>query len=98
MARRRVLRWLTAAVSIASMGLGSGSTAIQVAQGSEVQDEDGVRRPTLLFPAGTLADMILPDGTVQPLQSLTVRATEYTVGPNGPQAMPGPRSPAGWTW
>lgn len=79
--------------------IASGSAEIQVARGSEVQDEDGTRRPTLLFPAGTRADMILPDGTVQPLPSLTVRATEYTVGPNGPKAMPGPLvEPVGYTY
>ena len=37
--------------------------------------------------------MTLPDGSTQPLTSLTVRATEYTVGPNGPAAMPAPLPP-----
>ena len=30
----------------------------------------------------------MPDGTTQPITSLNVRATEFTVGPNGPKAMP----------
>jgi len=33
--------------------------------------------------------MHLADGTVQPLDSMNVRITEYTVGPNGDKAMPG---------
>lgn len=62
---------------------------MQVAQGSQVIDQDGARHAVTLFPAGTSATMLLPDGRTQPLASLTVRATEYTVGDNGPQAMPG---------
>lgn len=68
--------------------IASGAPGPQVAWGSEVVDEDGARQATLLFLAGTEASMVLPDGSVQPLPSLTVRATEYTVGPGGPKAMP----------
>src|SRR5262249_55649905 len=32
--------------------------------------------------------MELPDGGTQSLSTMQVRATEYTVGPNGPSAMP----------
>ena len=32
--------------------------------------------------------MVLPDGSTQPISSLAVRATEYTVGDAGPQTMP----------
>jgi RHS repeat-associated protein len=60
----------------------------QVARGSVVTDSSGTRQATLLFPAGTLAEHVFPDGSTQPLSTLRVRATEYTVGPNGPQAMP----------
>lgn len=67
--------------------LGAGNE-LQVAQGSRVSDADGSRQATILFPQGTTAEMVLPDGTRQPLTSLNVRATEYTVGDNGPQAMP----------
>ena len=45
------------------------------------------------MPAGTEAAMVLPGGTTQPLSTLHVRATEYTVGPNGPAAMPGELPP-----
>ncbi len=57
---------------------------MQVARGSEVTDNDGSRKATLIMPAGVTAR--LDDGT--PLDSMTVRATEYSVGANGPKAMP----------
>jgi RHS repeat-associated protein len=60
----------------------------QVAQGSIESDADGQRQATLIFPAGTEATMVMPDGSTQPLPHLTVRATEYTVGENGQRAMP----------
>lgn len=61
---------------------------MEIAQGSIVQDEDGSRQATLLFSSGTSATMILQDGSTHPLPTISVRATEYTVGPNGPAAMP----------
>jgi len=66
----------------------SANQPIQVAQGTAITDEDGTRQATLLFPAGTTATMVFPDEQTQPLTELAVRLTEYTVGPNGPQAMP----------
>jgi RHS repeat-associated protein len=65
------------------------SAAFQVARGSTTNDERGSRTATVLFPQGTSATMLLPNGSSQPLTTLTVRATEYTVGPNGRKAMPG---------
>lgn len=59
-----------------------------VAQGSVVTDADGTRQATLLSPPGTTAELVMPDGSTQPISTLSVRATEYTVGENGPQAMP----------
>lgn len=71
----------------------------QVAQGSVVIDDDGTRQATLLFPQGTEATMTLPDGTTEGLNTLHVRATEYTVGTNGPAAMPGELPPtSGYTY
>ena len=64
------------------------SVPFQVARGSVVTDTDGTRQATLLFPQGTTATMTLPNGMDQPLSTLQVRATEYTVGTNGPQTMP----------
>ncbi len=72
----------------------TANTPIQVAQGSLVTDSDGSRQATVLFPQGIQASMTFPDGSTQPLTQLAVRATEYTVGENGPQAMPAPLPPA----
>ncbi|MBK9517940.1 MAG: hypothetical protein IPO09_11390 [Anaeromyxobacter sp.] len=66
----------------------SSPAPFQVARGSLVTDADGARRATVLFPAGTGAELVLPGGATQPLTTLTVRATEYTVGPSGKQRMP----------
>ena len=70
------------------------STVAQLARGGVVSDERGTRSATVFFPAGTTAAMVLPDGSQVPLDTLHFRATEYTVGPNGPQAMPGELPPA----
>ncbi|MEW6744381.1 MAG: RHS repeat-associated core domain-containing protein [Planctomycetota bacterium] len=59
-----------------------------VAQGSEVTDADGTRQATMLFAQGTQAELVMPDGSTQPISTLTVRATEYTIGQSGPNAMP----------
>ncbi len=67
---------------------------VQVARGSVVEDSDGARQATLLFAPGTKAEMVLPDGSTRALSSLSVRATEYTVGPDGPKAMPANLPPA----
>lgn len=65
-----------------------GAQAMQVARGSQVVDGDGSRQATVLFPAGTQATVTLPDGSTAPLGTVHVRATEYTVGEDGPRAMP----------
>ncbi|MBI4582833.1 MAG: PKD domain-containing protein [Planctomycetes bacterium] len=62
--------------------------SMQVALGSLITDADGTRQAALLFPAGTSAQLVMPDGTTRPASSLSVRATAYTVGDNGPSAMP----------
>lgn len=71
------------------ISLTTGNSAVQVAQGNVMTDTDGTRQAAVLFTPGTTASMTLPGGTTQTLTSLTVRATEYTVGSNGPKAMPG---------
>ncbi len=65
-----------------------GSSSLQVVSGSTSSDADGVRRARLCIPAGTTASLVMPDGTTTPAPSLSVRITEYTVGPYGPMAMP----------
>jgi hypothetical protein len=59
-----------------------------VAQGQSESDTAGLRQATVLFPQGTTATLILPNGSMQTPPSLSVRAIEYTVGPTGPQQMP----------
>lgn len=72
---------------------------IEVARGSVVTDSLGSRQATVMFRQGTTATMRLPNGTTQPLTSLTVRATEFTVGPRGPMRMPGTLPPtSGYTY
>lgn len=68
----------------------SGAATMQAVRGNTEVDDDGARRATLLVPAGTHATLVAADGAQAALASITVRATEYTVGPNGPRAMPGP--------
>jgi RHS repeat-associated protein len=62
---------------------------VVVASGSVIDDGDGRRHARALFEPGTSAEMVLADGSRVPLDTLSVRATEYTVGANGPAAMPG---------
>jgi hypothetical protein len=72
-------------VTSIDLGVAGG---VAVARGSVVADADGVRQATLMFPVGTQAQMVLPGGATAPLTTLSVRATEYTVGDSGPEAMP----------
>jgi hypothetical protein len=67
----------------------TSATPIQVARGGMVLDSPARRQATLLFKQGTTATMVFANGSTQPLTTLHVRATEYTVGALGPAAMPG---------
>ncbi|MBN1407519.1 MAG: hypothetical protein JW956_07015, partial [Calditrichaceae bacterium] len=64
------------------------SEDVQVHRGSIVSDDDGTRQANLFFKQGMQAQIILPDSSILNLDSMHVRVTEYTVGDNGPQAMP----------
>ena len=66
---------------------------MQVARGSAQTDASGTRRATVLFPAGTSASLVQPGGGTVPATTLNMRFTEYTVGPSGEKAMPGPLPP-----
>ena len=66
---------------------------MQVAEGSPASDADGMRTARLLVPGGAHATMRLPNQQVVALTQLKVRATEFTVGPDGPEAMPAPLPP-----
>jgi RHS repeat-associated protein len=72
---------------------GTNGTEIQVAQGRVINDDDGRRQATMLFRDGTSATMKV-DGVDVPLETLTIRATEYTEGDRGPEAMPAVLPPA----
>ncbi len=71
------------------IALGAAVTDTQIAQGSLSDDGDGARSATVLIPAGTTATYTRADGSTASLDQMTLRATEYTVGPDGPRAMPG---------
>ncbi|HET6508977.1 MAG TPA: DNRLRE domain-containing protein [Baekduia sp.] len=73
---------------VTDVDLSSPLAPAQVARGSQETDDAGTRRATLLFGAGTQATMRLPGGGSLPLSHLNVRATEYTVGAHGDEAMP----------
>jgi RHS repeat-associated protein len=60
-----------------------------VAQGGVVTDADGSRQATVLFPEGTEAKLVMPGGRELSINMINVRATEYTVGQDGPESMPG---------
>jgi hypothetical protein len=74
-------------IQVTSIQLNSNAL-FQVAQGSLVTDADGSRRATLLFSGGTTATMEMANGTVQPINNLHVRASEFTIGPDGPAPCP----------
>jgi RHS repeat-associated protein len=79
--------------------IAAASPVMQVASGNPVTDADGTRQATMVFEPGTTAERVLPDGTRQPLSQLSIRATEYTVGDNGPEAMPAELPPSsGYTY
>ncbi|HLX07830.1 MAG TPA: RHS repeat-associated core domain-containing protein [Thermoanaerobaculia bacterium] len=90
--------WLPDVVLVAPDGaatrVDTTRSTLQVIRGTPVQDGDGTRQATLLFRAGTSAQLVLPGGQASPLPTLTVRATEYSVGATGPQAMPAALPPS----
>ncbi len=79
--------------------IAAGAETMQVARATTVSDSDGTRTATMLFPAGITASMVMPDGTSTALGTMHVRATEYSVGPQGPRAMPAELPPqSGYTY
>jgi len=75
------------------------SPGMQVVVGSSESDADGTRQAVLLVPAGTTANMLMPNDDLVPISTLNIRATEYTVGDNGPETMPGNLPPtSGYTY
>jgi RHS repeat-associated protein len=83
---------------VTSVALGSNSPT-QIHQGSLQTDADGARKATVFIPQGATAEMVMPDGSTHPMPTLSLRATEFTVGANGPQAMPADLPPtSGYTY
>jgi hypothetical protein len=80
---------LTRDPQVTTIQFAANTTTMQIARGSVQSDSDGTRRATVMFPAGTTAALVQPDGSTVPAPTLHIRLTEYTVGPNGKQAMPG---------
>ncbi|MCI0540809.1 MAG: hypothetical protein L0Z50_36885, partial [Verrucomicrobiales bacterium] len=80
-----VLMQMDPAVTKVAFGLDSPQ---QVHEATPQTDMDGPRTARVIFPAGTCAELVMPDGTKQPCSALNIRATEFTVGTNGPAAMP----------
>ncbi len=77
----------------------SGAAGWQVHRATAVTDADGSRRATLLFAPGTSASLRMANGTLQPVPAIAVRATEFTAGPTGLDAMPGALPPSsGYTY
>ena len=70
------------------------ASAYHRATGAHVTDRFGERKLHMLFPAGAQAHFRTADGTQVDLDQFNVRATEYTVGDLGPNAMPGELPPA----
>ena len=91
------IRLVALSPSVTRIDLSGAGSA--VARGDVETDDDGTRQGTLIFQPGTLAEMELPDGSRQPFSNLSVRITEFTVGPNGPEAMPALLPPtSGYTY
>ena len=65
------------------------ASGMLAAQASVMTDADGTRQVTVLFPPGTQAQIFQANGVTQTITTLHVRATEFTVGERGPEAMPG---------
>lgn len=84
---------------VTEVAFSAGTAGPQVARSSVVSDADGNRQATLVFDAGTEAVLEMPDGSTVPAGSLSIRATEYTVGEGGRAAMPAPLPPtSGYTY
>ncbi len=72
---------------VTPVDVGGATTSYQVAMGSAVSDADPTRQGILLLPPNVAATMHL-DGEDVPLTEMNVRITEFTVGSEGPRAMP----------
>ena len=76
------------------------STKVEVAEGNEVEDEDGKRKGVVMFFPGTTTTVVSNNGSENvTVENPHLRITEYTVGDNGEQAMPAELPPStGYTY
>ncbi len=72
-------------VSTAEFGAAS---PMQVHEATMQNDASGARHAMLMFQPGTSASLVMGDGSLEPMGKLNIRATEFTVGTDGPAAMP----------
>jgi len=77
-------------LDIASTPVTFNSTSVQVAKSTGHSDADGYRETRTFVMPGTKASLVLADGSTLPMDKLTMRTTEFTVGSTGPKAMPAP--------
>jgi RHS repeat-associated protein len=74
------------------------ATNLQKFEGEVITDDDGTRQPVMLFPPGFSPQVKTGEGW-EPLDRITVRITEFTVGERGLEAMPAPLDEGiGYTW
>ncbi len=67
------------------------AAAYQDAAGDTESDAAGTRTGRILIPPGTTGQVVAEDGTVTALPTnVSLRIKEFTVGPDGADAMPGP--------
>ena len=72
------------------LAIGGSDSGFSVAQSSVMTDADGPRRVSLLVPNSTFVTIKNADGSIAKsgLSTITMSASEFTVGPNGSLAMP----------
>ncbi|MFN7942390.1 MAG: RHS repeat-associated core domain-containing protein [Thermoanaerobaculia bacterium] len=74
------------------------TSGAHVAGGSGITDSAGTRSPALVLPSSTTASLIMPNGSSQPIEDLTIRLTELSVGSRGAEALPPLPSTMGYTY
>ena len=65
-----------------------GTSESNLVEGSLVSDARGTRQEVLLFQPDTQAELVLPNGEKQAVETLHVRVREFTAGAQGRLAMP----------
>jgi RHS repeat-associated protein len=82
----------TADLAVTPVEFGA-ATGMQIHEATMQSDASGDRHGMLMFAPGTTATVVADDGSTAPMTMLNIRATELTVGSDGPNAMPGALPP-----